>query len=72
MRAQVDAADLLGGAMPTCALDVVDAAPGGLTLDAVAGLLGLTKERVRQIQEHALRQVRRLWRAEEKMPRRKR
>ncbi len=42
-------------AMPaTCALDVVAAHPDGVTLETVAGLLNVTRERVRQIEERAL------------------
>jgi hypothetical protein len=39
----------------TCALDVADRSPGdGVTLEAVAELLNLTRERVRQIEELGL------------------
>ena len=42
-----------------CALDVVDANPDGMTLQAVGELLGIGRERVRQIEEGALRRLRR-------------
>lgn len=38
----------------TCALDVVDSAPDGVGRVTVGRLLGLTRERVRQIEEAAL------------------
>lgn len=38
----------------TCALDVVDEHPLGVTLDEVARRLNVTRERVRQIEERAL------------------
>ena len=38
----------------SCALDLADQNPGGLTLDAVAQVFGCTRERVRQIQGTAL------------------
>lgn len=41
----------------TCALDVADA--GGVTLDAVGELLAISRERVRQVEELALRRVKR-------------
>jgi hypothetical protein len=42
-------------ALPTtCALDVTRSHPDGLTLDETAGLLGVTRERVRQIEAVAL------------------
>lgn len=40
----------------TCTLDVADR--GGMTLEAVGGLLGLTRERVRQIEEQAAAKLR--------------
>lgn len=39
----------------TCALDVADRGPH--TLDEIAGHLGLTRERVRQIEESAMRKL---------------
>jgi hypothetical protein len=42
---------------PTCALDVAD--QGGVTLEEVGELLGLTRERVRQVEVRALLHVRR-------------
>ena len=41
----------------TCALDVAER--GGERLEAIGEMLGLTRERVRQVQEDALRKVRR-------------
>lgn len=40
----------------SCALDVAD--EGGLTLEEVGELMGVTRERIRQIEEIALRKVR--------------
>lgn len=40
----------------SCALDVADR--GGVTLEEIGGLLGVTRERVRQIEERAARRVR--------------
>ncbi len=40
----------------TCTLDVAD--EGGLTLEEVGGVLRLTRERIRQIEEVALRKIR--------------
>jgi len=45
-------------AMPyTCALDVADL--GGVTLEEAGGMLAITRERVRQIEEHGLYRLRR-------------
>ena len=41
-----------------CYLDWIDEHPGGDTLEAVGDLMGVTRERVRQIQETALRNFR--------------
>lgn len=41
----------------TCALDLAD--KGGLTLEEVGALFNVTRERIRQIESKALRQVRR-------------
>lgn len=41
----------------TCALDIAEEYPDGLSLEAIATLLGQTKERVRQVQDRALRKL---------------
>lgn len=41
---------------PSCSLDVAD--QGGRTLDEIADMMGLTRERIRQIETEALRAVR--------------
>ena len=41
----------------TCALDVADAHREGLTLEEVGDILGVTRERVRQIQDKAFRKL---------------
>jgi len=41
----------------TCALDVVEARPRGATLEEIAGLLGLTRERIRQVEQKAKRRI---------------
>lgn len=41
---------------PTCALDIAD--QGGATLDEVGGLMNVCRERVRQIEEGALKKIR--------------
>lgn len=38
----------------TCALDVVDVEPDGLNRQVIGKLLGLTRERIRQVEERAL------------------
>lgn len=40
---------------PTCALRVVDENPGGMTLESIAEMLNMTRERVRQIEGTNLR-----------------
>lgn len=51
--------ELEPGQMPeSCVLDVV-AKEGALTLEAIGGLLGLTRERIRQIEVIALERFRR-------------
>jgi len=42
----------------SCALDVADANPDGLTLEAIGELLNITRERVRQIEDRAMRRLR--------------
>jgi len=41
----------------TCVLDDVRAAPDGRTLEEVAAIYDLTRERIRQIEERALRKL---------------
>lgn len=48
----------LGVAHESCALDVADR--GGATLEEVAGMMSITRERVRQIEEKALDKIRAL------------
>jgi hypothetical protein len=45
----------------TCALDVANRYPGGLTLEKVGKRLGITRERVRQIEVVSLDQYDREW-----------
>lgn len=45
----------LESADESCALDVAAREPDGLTLDAIGDILGLTRERVRQIENIALK-----------------
>ncbi len=40
-----------------CALDVIDVLDDRITLDEVGGLLHITRERVRQIQDQALQRI---------------
>lgn len=42
----------------TCALDVVDRFDGGLPLECVTDIVGLSKERIRQIEVGALKKLR--------------
>lgn len=42
--------------MASCALDL--ATDGPRTLESVAGLMGMSKERARQIEEHAMKKIR--------------
>lgn len=44
-------------AAESCTLDLVDAHEGGMTLDEVAQVLGITRERVRQIEKKALEKL---------------
>jgi DNA-directed RNA polymerase sigma subunit (sigma70/sigma32) len=46
--------------MASCALDL--AGDGPRTLDSVAGLMGMSKERARQIEAAAMRKVRKAFR----------
>jgi hypothetical protein len=43
--------------MPSCSLDVVDCNSEGLTLEDVAAIMNLTRERVRQIELGAIKKV---------------
>jgi len=47
----------------SCALDLAEDGPR--TLDQVAALMGMSRERARQIEEHAMNQIRRDWHSEE-------
>lgn len=49
--------------MTSCALDLAEDGPR--TLDQVAVLMGMSRERARQIEEGAMAQVRRDWHSEE-------
>jgi hypothetical protein len=42
------------GATESCELDIVDRHPHGATLEALSECLGVSKERVRQLEEQAL------------------
>ena len=42
---------------PTCALDVIDDDPDGVVLDAVGDAIGVTRERIRQIESRAKRRL---------------
>lgn len=55
----------LAGMVETCALDVAE--KGGLTLDEVGALLGVTRERARQIEAQAREKLRDLDRVQELM-----
>ena len=55
---QLEAAPWTSEANPSCSLDLVDA-HGTLTLEQVASILGLTRERVRQVEMKAFARVRR-------------
>ena len=52
-------ADVLSAMPATCSLDVAEGNPDGQTLAEVALLLGITRERIRQIEAVGLRKVRR-------------
>lgn len=54
----LDAVALVETMPSTCLLDVADANPDGLTLDEVGALLGVTRERIRQIEAVATVRVR--------------
>jgi hypothetical protein len=41
---------------PTCALDVAD--EGGVTLEEIGAMMHLTRERIRQVEDIALRKIR--------------
>jgi hypothetical protein len=56
MRVHVQPDDLASHDGPTCALDVAEA--GGLTLEEVGNIIGVTRERVRQMQVRALEKLR--------------
>lgn len=42
----------------SCSLDLVDRHPGGMTLEESGAVLGLTRERVRQVEDIALDKIR--------------
>ena len=51
------------GMTTSCALDLAEDGPR--TLDQVAALMGMSRERARQIEEYAMSQIRRDWHSEE-------
>lgn len=55
-----DVAATLLAMRQTCALDVVDALPGGATLEEIGEAFDVTRERVRQVESKALAHVRAL------------
>jgi hypothetical protein len=54
IRALLDKAESL---KYTCVLKAVEKKQGGLTLQEVGDILGITRERIRQIEEEALRKI---------------
>lgn len=53
-----DVAEAVVSMEETCALDVIDREPDGATLDGVGRSLGLTRERIRQIETRARQTLR--------------
>lgn len=47
----------------TCSLDVADRSPGGMTLEKVGRRMGITRERVRQLEASSLKAFDRIWEA---------
>jgi hypothetical protein len=50
----------MGDLVHTCALDVADSSPGGVQLEVVGVALGLTRERIRQIELRTLEKCRKV------------
>jgi len=53
-------AEVLDGTSPSCILDIIDQHPDGMTHTEVGDILGLCRERIRQIENSAMRKVKRI------------
>lgn len=56
-RATDELADQVAAMPTTCALDVIARNPDGATLEQIGEILGVTRERVRQIERKAMRRM---------------